>query len=677
MKIKQEDSMDFSFKNPFDDFNANILNPEQIMQYWYTPFATGALKEFDEKKFFAQKMPIILQGSRGSGKTTILKYFSFPVQKERANQRNLTIKEQLVADGGVGFYFRCDYSFLKEFENIFRIAKPEGWIVCFEHYLELFFAKNLLDFIRVICGENNDSYQDEIIKLAKLNGLETDEFLSMADINRYINSEISYINMFKNDSLFKKIDFMPKHVWSLYDISVRLIHAISAAFPELSQINYLLLIDEFENLPLDLQKLFNTIIKFCNADVSMRVGRRSENIVTTETINSIEYLREQHDYCLIVLDQEQNIQSMKKYLAGIARKRLEAFEGLSLSYNIIDILGDKEDLDCECCNIADSRNLHLKYLLNSNPRIASNKRICDEIISIIGCPENRIAEMINALWVARCSDNDDLIIAAYEAVDAMDAFFKKAKHPKQAKYKNDYSNKYRYALTAILCAAYKKDKSYYSFNTICYLSEGNTRTFINLCRAIISDALFYEKATFMGTGRISVESQSRAIKDYSLSEFESVCSIIQHGNNIRNFILSLGNVFSEYHKDRMVRYPETNQFSYNPDSLLSTDKDILNIAISWSLIKRRRGTQRISASIAKEDFLYSINKIFSPMFNISYRTRGGVNVVLSPDDIGTMLKGEPIRSFISSSGQKKGTSANSSQKAPPYEQVSMFDEGES
>lgn len=268
-------------------------------------------------------------------------------------------------------------------------------------------------------------------------------------------------------------------------------------------------------------------------------------------------------------------------------------------------------------------------------------------------------------------------IAAYEAVDAMNAFFEKAKHPKQTKYKNDYSNKYRYALTAILCAAYRKDKSYYGFNTICYLSEGNTRTFINLCRAIISDALFYEKASFISTGRISAESQSRAIKDYSLSEFESVCSIIQHGNNIRNFILSLGNVFSEYHKDRMVRYPETNQFSYNPDSLLSTDKDILNIAISWSLIKRRKGTQRISASIAKEDFLYSINKIFSPMFNISYRTRGGVNVVLFPDDVGAMLKGEPIRSFISSSGQKKGNSANLSKKAPPYEQVSMFDEEES
>jgi len=677
MKIKQEGSMDFSFKNPFDDFNANVLNPEQIMQYWYTPFATGALKEFDEKKFFAQKMPIILQGSRGSGKTTILKYFSFPVQKERANQRDLTIKEQLLVDGGVGFYFRCDYSFLKEFENVFRIANPEKWTLCFEHYLELFFTRNLLDFIKDICGESNDRLQDEVIKLAELSGLQTDEFLSMAAINQYINSEISYINMFKNDSLFKEIDFMPKHIWSLYDISVRLIRAISAAFPELSQMNYLLLIDEFENLPLDLQKLFNTIIKFCHSDVSMRVGRRSENIVTTETINNVEYLREKHDYCLIVLDQDQNIQSMKKYLAGIARRRLEAFEGLSLSHNIIDLFDDMEDLDSECSSIADSRNLHLIYILKSNPRIASDQKNLDEIISIISYPENRIAEMINALWVARCANGDDLFSVAHEAVDAMNAFFQKKKHPKLSKYKNDYSNKYRYALTIFLCTAYRKDKSYYSFNTICYLSEGNTRTFINLCRAIISDALFYEKDSFISTGRVSVESQSRAIRGYSLSEFESVCSIIQYGNSIRNFILALGNIFSEYHKDHGVRYPETNQFSYNPDSLLPEAKDILNIAISWSLIKRRRGTQRISAGIAKEDFLYSINKIFSPIFNISYRTRGGVNVVLSSDDIQLMLKGEPIRSFLSTPGRKAGNASKLSRKNPPYEQVSIFDEGES
>ena len=76
MPNKLNENTDSLFKNPFDDYNANVLDPELIMQYWFTPFSTGALKDFDEKRFFTQKMPIILQGSRGSGKTTILKYFS-------------------------------------------------------------------------------------------------------------------------------------------------------------------------------------------------------------------------------------------------------------------------------------------------------------------------------------------------------------------------------------------------------------------------------------------------------------------------------------------------------------------------------------------------------------------------------------------------------------------------
>lgn len=88
--------------------------------------------------------------------------------------------------------------------------------------------------------------------------------------------------------------------------------------------------------------------------------------------------------------------------------------------------------------------------------------------------------------------------------------------------------------------------------------------------------------------KISPESQSRAIRSYSRSEFNSVCSIIQNGNSIREFLLCLGNVFSEFHRDKLVRYPETNQFIYNPDDLSPEDRKALEIAISWSLIKKKK-----------------------------------------------------------------------------------------
>ena len=60
-------------------------------------------------------------------------------------------------------------------------------------------------------------------------------------------------------------------------------------------------------------------------------------------------------------------------------------------------------------------------------------------------------------------------------------------------------------------------------------------------------------------------------------------------------------MFSEFHRDKLVRYPETNQFIYNPDDLSSEDRETLDIAISWSLIKKKKDTQRLSAGISKEE----------------------------------------------------------------------------
>ena len=141
-------------------------------------------------------------------------------------------------------------------------------------------------------------------------------------------------------------------------------------------------------------------------------------------------------------------------------------------------------------------------------------------------------------------------------------------------------------------------------------------------------------------------------------------------------MLCLGNVFSEFHKDRLVRYPETNQFIYNPDDLSSENKETLEIAISWSLIKKRKEMQRLSAGISKEGDIYTINKIFAPIFNISYRTRGGVNVRFSADEINEMLNGQFRKSKLNTSSKRKRMSPTKDIKnIPPSDQLSLFDLG--
>lgn len=676
MPNKQNGSMVTSFKNPFDDYNANVLAPELIVQYWYTPFNTGALKDFDEISFFSEKMPIVLQGSRGSGKTTILKYFSFPVQCERAQRNNISIRKQLVHDGGVGFYLRCDESLLSMFKTVFSVLLKNSWQECFKHYLELFFAKNILTMIDSIGFSTQDEEREFVARLNLVNYDDAFVYETIDEIRVYLESELRYINKFKNEALFTNERFTPNHIWDFYELSGTLIEAIKREFADLRSINFLLMIDEFENFPIELQELFNTIIKFCKPGMSLRIGRRSENenVVTKATVNSVEYLREGSDYRLIVLDyQGSEVQDLKPYLAGIAQKRLEAFEDLSLSSDISDILGEKEDLDSECRRIVAGKTRHLYELLKTNPRLASNQEECDRIVEIISTNDNVIAVSLCALWVAR-STAEDLIQAANASASAMNAYLNKTDDPLRDKFKSDYDNKYRYALTALICALYKKDKSYYSFNTICYLSEGNARTFINMVKAIISDALFYERKQFLKSGVVSIESQCRAIRAFSSAEFNSVCSIIQDGKLVKNLILMIGNVLSEYHKDKLVRYPETTQFVYEPEMLSSKAKEVIDTAESWSLIKRRREKQRLSAGVGQEGYLCFINRVFVPIFNISYRTRGGVNVLFSSTDIDSMICGEPVSKL--SPARKKATSKNKGSQTEEHEvQISFLDGG--
>ena len=676
MQDRSNERMGTSFRNPFDDYNANVLEPGLIMQYWYSPFQTGALKGIDEHDFFSQKMPIILQGSRGSGKTTILKYFSFPVQNERAMVEGVHLKEQVLRDGGTGFYFRCDNSFIREFQSVFNLSYQDRWVSCFEHYYELFVVKSLLDFISLLSSQEDDICADEIVRQAMLGNLGEDmAFDSIEMLRNYINSEIQYINTYKNESLFTNEEFKPKHIWSLYDLSGRIIQSISQEVLDLNGITYLLLIDEFENLPHDLQKMFNTFIKFCRSSISMRVGRRSENIVTTETINDVEYLREQNDYKLVVLDQWKEIQAIKPYLLGIAQKRLDAFEGLKIRTDLISMIGDKEDLDAECQSVADENNKHLKAILSGNEILERDRKLMEIVVSIISYPENRIAEMLCALWVARCDNDVNYIEMAESARSAMIAYLQKGDHPLKKKFADDYNNKYRYALTVLLCLVYKKDKLYYGFNDLCYLSEGNARTFINLCKSILSDALFYEKKRFYETKTISYISQARAIKNYSISEFNSVFSIIQNGKSIRELVLSLGNVFLEFHKDKYVRYPETNQFIFVYDTLPEEEKRVIDTAVSWAIIKKRKDPQRLSASIAKEGDIYTINRIFSPVFNISYRTRGGVNVYFSSEEIHDMMSGQFKKNKLGATSSRKRSSPTKRLKPEKNkDQLSLFEQ---
>lgn len=643
-----------TFNNPFDDINANTLEPQRILSLWCDPFSVELLKGTSEKNFASLKTPIILQGSRGSGKTMILKYFSYPVLKERAkNNSEKSITKQIIEEKSIGFYFRCDDSFVNTFQSIFKSQSRKEWLSFFEHYLELQFCTHILSVVEDVCQESNNSktFEEEYFKKLFANSVLVKEqnINSFSDLSTFLQRQLYYIDAFKNNSIFLDSEFKTDVILDLYSLSERMITALNESVSVFEDIIYLILVDEFENMTEDIQRFFNTKIKFVHQKISYRIGRRCEGTTTTETINKTEYLRDGHDYLLIDISRGMSDKLQKEYFAEMAAKRLD-----DAKFGCIDIrnmIGAVEDLDEECLDICKGKDKHLRIILSERSSIKKDSNLCDKIIAIIKNPQNPIMETLNALWVIRRKESPEE--AAEIARSAMLGFINKQDNDIVHKYNNDYLNKYRYTITALLASIYKREKLYYSFNTIVHLADGNSRTFINICRSIISDALFYERDNLLVNKKVSPRSQSRAIHEFSTSEFESVCSIINYGSNVRNLLLNIGNVLMEYHKDKKARYPETTQFTFDNMQIQDEDKKVVDIALGWTMIIKKEKTQRLSMSINQKGDIYYINRAFSPMFNISCRTRGGFNVRFSPEQMSNMIKTQTTFGMIDEGDDSK------------------------
>lgn len=625
-----------TFKNPFDDFNASLIDTENIVNFWCEPIEKGQQELLTVPTFFSQKMPFIIQGSRGSGKTMLFKYYSYDAQKIIA-KKNGSIINHLKNCGGVGFYFRCDPPFINSLKAVCVDSSLEEWEDIFSYYIQMKVSQSIINMILDLANEGEvflDNCEKQILDDISIK-YAIGTIKNFGELYEKTSHEIKKIQDYKNFSVFWDEDKPIERLFNSFNLTEVFIDSLKRNIKEIAAINFVLMVDEYESLPPELQKSFNTMIKYANDKLIFRIGRRTERIIETATINETEYLRINNDYLLIDLDENMRSGDPKQYFYSVAQKRLDyVFKDNSIDAK--HLFGNSEDLLMECKKHAGNKKEHIRQILKNDSNISIE--MLEEIVNIIKYDDNPILEMLNALWVIRNPDKDKEKVAC-DVHQTMVDYLNKCDTSGVKKYRQDYENKYRYALTVLLCSIYKKNKMYYSFNTIVHLANGNTRVFINLCREIISDVLFYDPDFFFSKFSIPEMIQSNAIHKFSAKEFDDICSIIQYGENIRKFILNLGNAFSEFHKDKKVRYPETNQFTLDKLGLEEMNSDTLNMALRWSMIVKKPLIQRLSVGVNKRGDIFYVNRIFSPLFNISYRTRGGYNIMIEKNEFSKMCEG--------------------------------------
>lgn len=629
-----------SFKNPFSEYNANVMDSAKILEYWCSPLTALQKPIITEDQLYEDNNTIIFVGGRGSGKTMFLKYFSYHVQRDEAkNKFNHCVTKEILNHlkerGGIGVYLRFDGPALRSFTG--KGVTNEIWDCVFTHFFELQVAKLYMDVIFdliQLSALTKDDIGPFAIKLCDVLGNNNkDEEPSIEEAIKLVEERIAEVTEFRGRVAFCNVQFNPTKVFVSKSLSFGIPELARTLIMPFNDMNFKIFIDEYENFLPQQQRIVNTLIKFVENGITFRIGMRLEGIHTTDTISENEFIMENRDYSKVVFE---NLLNNKEFLIGVAKKRLESTQEFKMNglTDISKILGVNENIESEATELVARRSEHFDKTLG---RVLSKKQF-EYVRETISYPDNPLFEMLNILWVIRGKQPEKI-------AKAMNEYICNVQSPDSKKYENDYVNKYKLTLMFLLASIYKSNKHYYSFNTFYYLSSGVIGNFIELCRRTFQRAYFEDPETLFSKGTISKNIQTRATKDFANTFLDTIKLIPKYGKWVHNLTMNLGNIFRQYHTDILARYPETNQFTVN---LKSTDNPdtigSFKAALEWSVIQKKVGILQSSNPGEPKTEIYVLNKVLAPLFEISYRTRGGINEDYSSDDWLRLIKEESVLS---------------------------------
>lgn len=650
------------FDNPFTQCTARDMSYAEVIEYWCDPFNPYKI---DRNELFRSKTPIFIEGARGSGKTMILKYISYYCQKDIVlSEGGGDILDFFIKQGSLGIYLRYKEDFVNIFSSLSCTNATKKKL--FSYYYELLICREMTQIMEDILEASSSTTANKLC-LDLCNGYAeyfSKELTNLNQATDYINELIDRLDEWVRNSRYYENSeeellrqLRPGMVKSIVSI-------IRDSVPKLRNILFLVIIDEYENAK-EYQKDLNTYIKKVDntENISYRIGMRTEGMFTYDTELG-ESLQVDRDFLLKRLIFK-DIRTFKGFLKVICEKRLQASKFFS-AYNITDIellLGKSEDVEEEALNVVKNSGLGPVEHFNLLKRDISPEEF-NRALKELRYPQNPLIEMLNIIWVLRG--------VSVENTSAQMREYLSGKAKRNSKYARDYIDKYKYQLAFILLNIYKRNqklkKLYYSFNTFAFLATGSVNDFISLCRNTFYqlDVSYYNRIE--SHPRISPVLQTNGAAKTAHEQLGKIKANDENGLQMYTYVMNLGNWFSLFHKDPKAKYPETNQFAFENEAEIGLRPSLeqsLKSMLKWGALVKKEGIQSITIGRRKGS-VYYLSHIFAPLFNISYRIRGGYNPVLPTELFEKMLNNSmdagEIERYLTGIKQQRAEKRKSLQK---------------
>lgn len=631
-----------NLENPFSVLKATEFTNEEIKDYW-VDYGHGENSVFNVLNPTTD-LPKYLLGSKGTGKTHILKYASFPLQKLKANN---DLAKILTDEKYIGLYYEL-YGF-----NASRF-KGKGidqyqWDTVFEYYLDLFLSDKLLKtynevFKKLqIADSDMQSLVKEITKIFSQNNdfknIETIEGLidAIAILRKKIDSEINNVAYTRKFNLPEI-----KSLFTPGDLIFGIPELIANLIPQFKSVKIIYILDEIEKLE-EWQKIYiNTLVWDKRKPVTFWLGMRTWGY-TTWTTKTTEIIRDGHEFIKIDLDsfiasnqelyphfvKTLYLNRLSKYykdrgITSIENEIKQGFENKFEKYdegaviNHFSELGMKKEL------------AHIMKLRESLKKVLAPNQVNNFITNLIDGESNVLFQKYKFFkfykdWSRlkainkKLKRNWDLENVIQEINDEYKRF-----KMGSSKVFDEIVDKRKKDFIAQICQENKqpnKNIEHSGIESFIERSQGNPRNFLMILMKCIEIASIKHEKPLESDGVVSLESQFQAL--YSTAEwfYKTIEIKGEEAKRMYDSLQFLSDILKLY---RYCDKPtETSVFLFNvtPEKLSEKSKNQIKEMETYSIIiKEEQGRKEKNSS--REENRYMLNRTLCPLWGLPIKKRG-------------------------------------------------------
>lgn len=626
--------------NPFDITKAVDFTDEQIIEYWVDISSKDGFKDLLKP---TSVMPMILLGSKGSGKTHLMRYFSYELQKIKY-QENL--KKGLEDDKFIGIYVRCSGFNSERFSN--KGQSDEIWSSVYAYYWELWLAQITLNSIidlqqkNIVEIPNEKELVEQIIGL--LNKKPDDKVPSnlkdlvhfFSSLQRKVDYEVENCIFNEDNKLYIDILVSPARI--TYGLPVIMTELV----PFFKDKIFLYLIDELENISENQQKLIQTLIREKNTSCTFRIGARLYGVRTYKTLGSGEENREGSEFEQVVLDEflRSNNKNYADFMRRVCEHRLRR-NGIYFSEEQkIDDFIESFNMGSFFQKVKSKKPSQAQSYFSKLKEKLRGRMAEDEINSVIVnlSSDNVLIERTNVFLFYRGwndlskkknqKEKKNLVQISLDIKEEALNYTPESKNEKNQQA--TVLNKFKRDIIDMLARETRENIPYYGFDDFLRMSSGTPRNLLNILKHSYKWTYFNEaKEAFRNKIKINLDAQTKGIKDTIDWFFEDNRIPAKKDGKLVDCIDRLGKFLRELKYSDIPPECSINIFGLNLENLSDEARRTFNFLENYSYIVQSEEDRRDKNSNNKYR-TYNINGTIIPHWELSLSKRG--IVILSTEE---------------------------------------------